>query len=204
MEQAINIYNDAVRARDGSVAEPLGQPDSEPSLKIAPVLAPHETRITIILPTNAYFMSGVRDFTMHIVQNMTGFPQKWAFRFQSIVDELSNNAIEHGSTAGKEVKVTFVSKEGESIEVIVDDTGTGPRAVTAEEMYTILRERQAMLASRSYSGIRGRGLAQIVSQWTDVLKFDNIPGGGLRVSALKHLDISEKTKTGPENTIHIT
>ena len=47
-------------------------------------------KISIILPTNAYFMSGIRDFTMTVVENMTGFSEKWAFRFQSVVDELTN------------------------------------------------------------------------------------------------------------------
>ncbi len=187
----MNVYEDAKRAMDGTLA-------TEMTEGVAPAApAPQtpsntgETRITIILPTSAYFMSGVRDFTMSIVENMTGFPEKWAYRFQSIVDELCNNAIEHGSAPGKEVRVTFVSRAGESIYVSVEDSGTGPSKVTAEEMYDIVRERQVQLGSNTYSSIRGRGLAQIVSQWTDELKFDNIPEGGLKVSVLKRLDPSE-------------
>ena len=164
---------------------------------------PAETKISIILPTTAYFMSGVRDFTMTIVQNMTGFSAKWAYRFQSIVDELCNNAIEHGSAPGKEVKVTFVSRSGESIYVAVEDTGTGPFKVTAEEMYTLVKERQAAILANTFIGIRGRGLAQIVSQWTDELKFDNIDGGGLRVSVKKQLTESENQTSSPSNTIKI-
>ncbi|MBN1259035.1 sensor histidine kinase, partial [Candidatus Peregrinibacteria bacterium] len=79
-------------------------------------------KITIILPTNAYFMAGVRDFTMTVVRNMTGFSEKWAYRFQSVVDELSNNAIEFGSAPGKDIQVTFVSVKGKRIEVFVEDT----------------------------------------------------------------------------------
>ena len=30
-------------------------------------------KITIILPTNAYFLSGIRDFTLTMTKNMTGF-----------------------------------------------------------------------------------------------------------------------------------
>ena len=201
MTDFINIYEDAERATDGviaSAATPSSvegdiQADSHTYLDAhaAAAKGPAETRISILLPTTAYFMSGVRDFTMTIVQNMTGFPEKWAFRFQSIVDELCNNAIEHGSAPGKEVKVTFISRSGESIYVEVEDTGTGPSQVTAEDMYSLVTERQQQLASSTYQGIRGRGLAQIVSQWTDELKFDNMSGGGLKVSVMKRLDPAE-------------
>src|SRR3989338_4672591 len=74
-------------------------------------------KIAVILPTNAYFMSGVRDFTKTIVMNMTGFSEQWAFRFQSVVDELTNNAIEFGSAPGEYITVTFLSQKGKSIEV---------------------------------------------------------------------------------------
>ncbi|MBI4975562.1 hypothetical protein HZC20_02690, partial [Candidatus Peregrinibacteria bacterium] len=56
-----------------------------------------KTKISITLPTNAYFMSGIRDFTLNMIKNTTNFDEKWAFRFQSVVDELCNNAIEYGS-----------------------------------------------------------------------------------------------------------
>jgi|GEM_PF-3507814 len=214
-----NIYEDAKRARDGRLATEMM--DAQVVLKTvqipgagggssavqatqdsaaymeahaAAAKGPAETRISIMLPTTAYFMSGVRDFTMTIVQNMTGFSEKWAYRFQSIVDELCNNAIEHGSAPGKEVKVTFISRAGDSIYVEVEDTGTGPESVSAGEMYALVRERQAQLAAHKYTGIRGRGLAQIVSRWTDELKFDNIDGGGLKVSVIKRIDASDVEK----------
>lgn len=182
MDNNNNIYTDALNATD-KVTNVSVDGLSDNSTTVIPA----ETRISIILPTNAYFMSGVRDFTMNIVQNMTGFSKKWAFRFQSIVDELCNNAIEHGSSLGKEVKVTFVSRPGVSIEVVVEDSGTGPEKISAEEILALIRDKKTQLSTNAYSGIRGRGLAQIVSGWTDELKFDNINGGGLKVSALKLL-----------------
>ena len=72
-------------------------------------------KITIIIPTNAYFMSGLRDFTMNVVRNMTGFSEQWAFRFQSVVDELVNNAIEFGSSAGQDVHISFVPRSEERV-----------------------------------------------------------------------------------------
>lgn len=193
------VASAAAPASDGAGADPHAYLDAH----AAAAKGPAETRISIILPTTAYFMSGVRDFTMTIVQNMTGFPEKWAYRFQSIVDELCNNAIEHGSAPGQEVKVTFISREGESIYVEVEDSGTGPSKVSAEEIYTLVKERQAQIAANTYAGIRGRGLAQIVSQWTDELKFDNIDGGGLKVSVVKNLDPAEMVDKSDSNTLKI-
>ena len=99
-------------------------------------------KVSIIIPTDAYFVSGIRDFTMTIVRNMTGFSKQWAYRFQSAVDELTNNAIEYGSAPGKDIKVTFVSLKGERIEVYVSDTGTGPSKKTATEMMKLIKERK--------------------------------------------------------------
>lgn len=144
-------------------------------------------RITIIIPTNAYFMSGLRDFTMNVVRNMTGFSEQWAFRFQSVVDELVNNAIEFGSAPEKDVKISFLSRPGKSIEIFVEDTGTGIRKTTAREMTAYVEEHRHMDPTKITS-IRGRGLSQIVSHWTDVLDFTDNPDGGLTVHVAKFIE----------------
>lgn len=148
-------------------------------------------KISIILPTNAYFMSGIRDFTMTIVQNMTGFSEQWAFRFQSVVDELTNNAIEFGSEPGKDIKVSFVSVKGKFIEVFVEDSGTGPSKKSAKEMMAFI-EDQKNIDPTKIMGIRGRGLSQIVSNWTDTLEFKDNELGGLTVHVIKNLETGEQ------------
>lgn len=150
-------------------------------------------KITIIIPTMAYFMSGIRDFTKNIVRNMTGFSEQWAFRFQSVVDELANNAIEFGSAPGKDVKITFISQKGKSIEIFVEDTGTGPTETkkNAKEITTYVEE-QKNIEPTQITTIRGRGLAQIVANWTDVLEFKDNPDGGLTVHVVKYLEEGEK------------
>ncbi len=148
-------------------------------------------KISIIIPTNAYFISGLRDFTMNVVRNMTGFSEQWAFRFQSVVDELVNNAIEFGSAAGKDVKITFVSQKGKSIEIFAEDTGTGSSKKSAQEMTALIEERKNMDPTQMTS-IRGRGLAQIVSNWTDVLEFIDNEQGGLTVHVVKYLEEGEQ------------
>ncbi len=141
--------------------------------------------IKIELPTNAYFMSGIRDFTLSMIKNMTDFSEQWAFRFQSVVDELCNNAIEHGSNNDDKILVSFITKPDQEIEIIVEDNGTGPEKLTAEQV------KKQMEANKnkelSELGIRGRGLAYIVEQWTDELKIEDRPSGGLKISVIKKL-----------------
>jgi anti-sigma regulatory factor (Ser/Thr protein kinase) len=142
-------------------------------------------KITITLPTNAYFISGIRDFTLGLIKNMTEFSEQWAFRFQSVVDELCNNAIEHGSTPGKDVKITFVNVPHESIEIIVEDTGTGKVKFTAAELQKLVSDRRQ--PNYIHTGIRGRGLSKIVAEWTDELEFKDLETGGMQVRIKKFL-----------------
>jgi anti-sigma regulatory factor (Ser/Thr protein kinase) len=143
-------------------------------------------KITIIFPTNVYFISGVRDFTLQIVKNLTGFSDQWAFRFQSVVDELCNNAIEHGSAPGKDINVSFVCVRNERLEVIVEDTGTGPQAITAERLQEIVKQKQ-MQDPTKIEGIRGRGMSHIVTPLSDEIHFTDRAGGGMIVRVVKYL-----------------
>ncbi|QQR83128.1 ATP-binding protein [Candidatus Peregrinibacteria bacterium] len=147
-------------------------------------------KITIIIPTDAYFMSGLRDFTMNVVRNMTGFSDQWAFRFQSVVDELVNNAIEFGSAEGEEIKITFVSVVNDHIEIFVEDKGTGPSKKTGEEMSKMVQERRQQDPTK-ITTIRGRGLSQIVANWTDEMEFIDNEYGGLTVHITKSIEGGE-------------
>jgi anti-sigma regulatory factor (Ser/Thr protein kinase) len=144
-----------------------------------------EIKITITLPTNAYFMSGIRNFTLGLIRNMTEFSEQWAFRFQSIVDELCNNAIEHGSAQGAEIKITFINYPHDSLEITVEDSGTGKNKISAAELQRIVQDQR----NPNYvnKGIRGRGLSKIVSEWTDELDFSDNPTGGIKVRIKKYL-----------------
>lgn len=143
--------------------------------------------VSIAFPTHAYFLSGIRDFTLNLVKNVTGFSEQWAFRFQSIVDELCNNAIEFGSAPNKEIKITFITHKNKSITLLVEDTGTGPQQNNAEQMRKLVDERRTWDHTKTMS-IRGRGLPQIVANWTDELDFMDKETGGLIVKAVKNLD----------------
>ena len=65
-------------------------------------------KISITLPANAKFQSSIRLFTLNFIKNMTDLEEKWTYRFQSIVDELCTNAIEHGSASDEEIILTLL------------------------------------------------------------------------------------------------
>ena len=117
---------------------------------------------------------------------------------QSVVDELCNNAIEFGSAENAEIRVSFIHKKDEYIEITVEDTGTGKNKVAAAEMKKIMEEKTK--SEYKFTGIRGRGLAKIVKEWTDELEFKDREGGGLQVIARKYLK-DPRFKSGlPEST----
>lgn len=144
-----------------------------------------KTKITITLPTNAYFMSGIRDFTLNMIKNTTHFPEKWAFRFQSVVDELCNNAIEYGSAKGSDIRITFATVQDDYLEIIVEDTGTGKNKIKAADLEKLYHDRKE--PGYVFSGIRGRGLVKIIGEWSDELKFVDRSEGGLAISVKKYI-----------------
>lgn len=144
-------------------------------------------KITITLPTNAYFMSGIRDFTLSMIRNMTHFSEQWAYRFQSVVDELCNNAIEYGSAPKQEIKVIFINYPDSSVEIIVEDTGTGKNKTSSADLQKFVAERTK--PGYPFTELRGRGLAKIVAAWTDELEFSDLENGGMRVRVKKYLNV---------------
>lgn len=167
-----------------------------------PAVKPME--ITITLPTNAYFISGIRDFTLNLIRNITDFSEQWAFRFQSVVDELCNNAIEHGSLAGDTIKITFINTPNDNIQISVEDSGKGKVKTSAAELTRIVKERSD--PNYIYTGIRGRGLAKIVSEWTDKLEFSDTEQGGIKVRIKKFLrdpNLPQPSANPLENPTHL-
>lgn len=148
-------------------------------------------KITITLPSDAYFLSGIRDFTLSLGKNLGGFDDQWAFRCQAVVDELCNNAIEYGSMPGQEIKITFITFKDNYLEFWVDDTGTGEHSLSASELTDLVRER-AKPAFIQNLGVRGRGLPQIVMGWMDELEFLDLKPQGVRVRVRKYLRSQKK------------
>jgi hypothetical protein len=90
-----------------------------------------------------------------------------------------------------DVTISFISREGKSIEIFVKDTGTGTSKKTAQEMTAFVEEGKNIDPTKMTS-LRGRGLAQIVANWTDVLEFKDNPEGGLTAHVVKYLEEGEQ------------
>jgi len=160
-------------------------------------------RIVITLPTNAYFISGIRDFTLGLITNTTKFSEQWAFRFQSVVDELCNNAIEYGSAPSSDIRITFTVDSKKYLQIEVEDTGTGRKGMNAKQLADMVEERKQ--PDFIVKGIRGRGLSKIVAGWTDELRFTDRPDGGMKVIIRKYLDKPEEvTENSVKNPGAIT
>ena len=160
------------------------------------------TKITITIPKESYFISGIRDFTLNLIKNTTSFSEKWAFRFQSVVDELCNNAIEYGSTEGSEIRITYVYEKDNYAEVLVEDTGTGESAMKAAELKKLFEERRE--PGYAFTGIRGRGLIKIVGEWTDEIDFTDAEQGGILVRVRKYHKNSRRNENKietPDNNL---
>ncbi len=153
--------------------------------------------ITITMPTQAYFLSGIRDFTLNLIKNMTDFTEQWAYRFQSIVDELCNNAIEHGSKEGDMITIHFFSDPNKYIQISVEDQGHSDQHLSAAEIQKLIDERRR--DQSLYTLIRGRGLPKIVAEWTDELKFEDTETGGIKVTVKKSLHDEQLNKPSPQN-----
>jgi len=148
-------------------------------------MASKETEIRISFPTSAFFSSGIRDFIFLLTKNLTNFPDIWAFRFQSVVDELCNNAIEHGSKQDASVSCTFRISPCHYFEGIIEDEGKGEKAVRAEEIQSALLKSEKK-DPFAISGVRGRGLSHIVAPIMDEIEFSNRKNGGISVRVRKY------------------
>jgi len=131
-----------------------------------------------------------------MIKNTTNFNEQWAFRFQSVVDELCNNAIEYGSQAGSEIGITFIYVKDNYLDIVVEDTGTGKNKIKAQDLQKLYNSRKEV--GYVFSGIRGRGLVKIVGEWSDELIFEDRPEGGLSVKVRKYLkNVRQPTAGSP-------
>ena len=83
------------------------------------------------------------------------------------------------------IKITFINYPHDSLEITVEDSGTGKNKISAAELQRIVQDQR----NPNYvnKGIRGRGLSKIVSEWTDELDFSDNPSGGIKVRIKKYL-----------------
>lgn len=130
----------------------------------------------------------LRDFFSGVCQYY-GIDPKWKTRLILIIDELNNNAIEHGSAKGdtNSMHMQVHPKNGKyHVRISVSDTGRGDTQTNAEEM----RKMQEDLKSKDFKdhhSIRWRWLFLIIDRMVDKLEFTDRNPNGMKVSIEKEL-----------------
>lgn len=128
------------------------------------------TVMSIAISSNMDFSPRIRELVLSVIRNNTKFSSRWAYRLQSVIDELVNNAIEHGSDGTSLVIITLLlSSIDGSLEVTISDSGAGKKKTKAEALTQKMRENYELMKLNPLSNttVRGRGLAQIVLNWSD-------------------------------------
>lgn len=130
----------------------------------------------------SYSQARIRELIANAASNVAGFTERQRDRICSVIDELCQNAFEHGSMPGAEIGVEIIFRDDE-IEILVEDRGKDG-ALPAAEVEELFNKRRQEDPTASTSK-RGRGLPRIVANWTDSVFFEDRDGGGLQVRVIK-------------------
>ena len=140
------------------------------------------------MPANVEFVPVVR-VAIQSIAFIFGFNDKEAYEIEFVVDEICNNAIEHGSK-GKNNTITIECKfDKRHIEIIVKDSGS-PQFKVDE----ILKEGRRLMDEEAEKQIvdifrRKRGLI-IVQKYVDKLDITSNPNGTVvKIVKKSHKDV---------------
>jgi anti-anti-sigma factor len=126
-------------------------------------------RLALQLPANASYVPAIRRLVSSVVLQK-GYNRKDAFRIETIIDELANNAIEHGDSSQKRFFVEF-NIDREKVEVTVRNLTSIQDPVQVERVKQ--KFENPVVDDES---IRGRGLA-LVKMLSSELRLELDDGG---------------------------
>jgi len=129
----------------------------------------------ISFPADYKNIAPLRDLGYHIAK-FQGFSEQKAEHGKSVIDELCNNAIEHGSQSTSEVSLEIFA-DGDTLKITCHDQGHGNK-LKAEQITELLEQEIPQDAAR------GRGLRMIVKSFVDDLQVTDNPNGGITVTAV--------------------
>jgi len=115
--------------------------------------------VAISFPADLAFVPPVRQFASRLVRQK-GYSVKDAFRIETIVDEVCNNAVEHGIGGAENTVDVRMSVDKEKIDINVSNKSAPEKAAVLRE----LTKPQASRGAAVHVGTddkRGRGLALI-------------------------------------------
>lgn len=150
----------------------------------------NSTSIDLKVPADLRFSSGVREFINEFCI-YCNFEHTTCNQLKLIIDELFMNAIRYGSGANSQV-VVKLSYQNDQVKGVVEDEGKGKEKITEHDLEKIIitQTNNNVITKTS-----GRGLAQIVKQWTEKMEINNNKSGGITISFEKDV----KYKKGSQN-----
>jgi len=131
----------------------------------------------ISFPADYKNVAPLRDLIFHAAL-LQGFSEKKSERLRSVVDEICNNAIEHGSVPTSEV-ILQVHTDDKAIRITCQDQGHGNK-LKAEEINKLIE------GEGDSTSVRGRGMSMIVKSFVDELDIKDQKDGGVEVVAIVH------------------
>lgn len=137
--------------------------------------------VQVSFPSSLDYVPGVRDFLSNIAL-MRGFNEKEAYRIQTIVDEICNNAIEHGSKGSEAIISIRCTVDNDKLDLVVEDKGADSES--AEGLKKAVAKVQFTEHGKVSVEKRGRGLP-IVAMLADMLEIDTRSGPGTKIHVVK-------------------
>jgi len=136
--------------------------------------------ITLELPSKIFPYPEIRNLSYDICDTfLKDASSKLLHRIEIIVDELCNNAVEHGSNINDQIKVIFEIKK-EQLIIMVEDEGQDKKnqIKNIKEIQKNIKENEEN--TLNLKDIRGRGLAYLVTKFADKYEiFENSHNNGI-------------------------
>lgn len=139
-----------------------------------------EDSLTICFPSDFAYVPPVRKLIAGLIEKW-GFPSTIAYRFETITDELCNNAIEYGSKKVDSVVRVECSVCQDRVDLLVEDSGGNEEDISKLEKAA---KQKIHVIERLEN--RGRGL-KIVQMLSDDLEVNIVEPGKTKIKVVKVL-----------------
>ena len=149
-------------------------------------------KIQLTFPANLHYSSVVRHVTDEICE-MAKFSKTWRGRLKLVVDELFMNAVKYGSTEDKSTVYILYSYDENGFEFTIEDDGSGPKAISVDELKAIIKQNKS---DESVEKTSGRGLSMITHLWTDDVNISKSKHGGIAITFSKAIDATDPKPIG--------
>ncbi|MBI5554491.1 MAG: ATP-binding protein [Elusimicrobia bacterium] len=138
------------------------------------------SEMQIVIPADFCFMPGVRACISRICAGL-GFDDHEAYQIETVVDEICNNAVEHGSKTSQDIVVIGCSVSAGRIDFHITDSGN--KEFRANEVFENNKRRIEQGWDLEEMNQRGRGLF-IIQRMIDGMTIEKA-GQGVKVSLYK-------------------